>query len=517
VKSATGARRYNVEVSPRVEIEHGVLEGEARDTYLAFRGIPYAAPPVGTLRFAPPAPPEAWSGVRAATKFGPSSLQGSSLAAGLSAEGAESEDCLYLNVFTRALGARKRPVLFWIHGGAYTVGSSGVPLYEGGPLVDLGDVVVVTHNYRLGAFGFLDLGEPGERFGALPNVAILDHIAALEWVQRNIERFGGDPDNVTLFGESAGGSSVATMLIAPAARTLFHRAIAQSPAIYPSLPSRERSAETTGRLLAQLELAPGDVERLRSLPAAQINAAQRAIEMAGLGWRAFFPVRHAASLPREASEVLADPSTPKKPLIIGSNRDEWNLFDAPNIARWDQPLAREAMVEKVCRMVQGLDAGRAAELCASYERSRRALALPHHERALLRAIEGDLRFRMAAVRLAETHVHAEIPVYVYMFTYESPALRGALGACHALELPFVFGTYRAPLQDRFAGSGPAVEALSATLMQSWLSFAERDRPEQPADFKRYDLHQRPTMLFDRECRLAWDPLGEERAAWEGIL
>jgi para-nitrobenzyl esterase len=175
------------------------------------------------------------------------------------------------------------------------------------------------------------------------------------------------------------------------------------------------------------------------------------------------------------------------------------------------------MVEKVCRMVEGLDAGRAAELCAIYERSRRALALPHHERALLRAIEGDLRFRMAAVRLAETHVRAEIPVYVYMFTYESPALRGVLGACHALELPFVFGTYRAPQQDRFAGSGPAVEALSATLMQSWLSFAERDRPEQPADFKRYELQQRPTMLFDRECRLAWDPLGEERAAWEGIL
>ncbi len=504
-------------MNPRVETEYGLLAGEARAGHLAFLGIPYAAPPLGALRFAPPTQPEAWSGVREATKYGPSSLQGSTMAAGLGAEGSESEDCLYLNVFTRALGARKRPVLFWIHGGAYTVGSSGVPLYDGGPLVELGDVVLVTHNYRLGAFGFLDLGEQSERFGALPNVAILDHLAALEWVQRNIERFGGDPDNVTVFGESAGASSAATMLIAPAARTLFRRTIAQSPAIYPTLPSRERSAETTHRLLAKLELAPGDVERLRSLPAAQINAAQRAIEADGLGWRAFFPVRHAASLPREPDEVFADPSTPKRPLIVGSNRDEWNLFDAPNIARWNQPLAREALVAKVCRLVAGLDAGRAAQLCETYERSRRELGLPHHERALLRAIEGDLRFRMAAVRLAELHLRAEMPVHVYMFTYESPALRGALGACHALELPFVFGTYRAPLQDRFAGSGPSVEALSATLMQSWLSFAEYGRPELPADFLRYELNTRPTMLFDRQCRLARDPLGEERAAWEGLL
>jgi para-nitrobenzyl esterase len=170
--------RYNPCVSNRVETQYGVLEGERRPTHLAFLGIPYAAPPIAALRFAAPAPPAAWSGVREASKFGASSLQGTPFAVGLGSEGPESEDCLYLNVFTRALGARKRPVLFWIHGGAYTVGSAGVPLYEGGPLVELGDVVVVTHNYRLGAFGFLDLGEAGERIGAITNVAILDHIAA---------------------------------------------------------------------------------------------------------------------------------------------------------------------------------------------------------------------------------------------------------------------------------------------------------------------------------------------------
>jgi para-nitrobenzyl esterase len=455
--------------------------------------------------------------VREASKFAPSSLQGTPFAVGLGSEGPESEDCLYLNVFTRALGARKRPVLFWIHGGAYTVGSAGVPLYEGGRLVELGDVVVVTHNYRLGAFGFLDLGEAGERIGAVPNVAILDHIAALTWVRDNIAQLGGDPDNVTVFGESAGGSSVATMLSAPLARPLFRRAIAQSPALYPRLPSRERSAQTTRRLFEQLELPLSDVARLRELPAAQINAAQRAIEAAGLGWRAFFPVRHALSLPRDPEQVLADVSEPKKPVILGSNRDEWNLFDAANIARWDQPLAEQELITRLGKLVDGLDEARARELAQVYRRSRKSLGMPHHERALLRAIEGDLRFRMATVRLAETHVRAQIPVHMYMFTYASPGLRGALGACHALELPFVFGTYREPLQARFAGTGPVVETLSDTIMRTWLSFAEHGTPSHLPDFCRYDLGERPTMLLDAECKLALDPLGEERAAWDGLL
>jgi para-nitrobenzyl esterase len=504
-------------VSTRVETQFGVLLGEQRPTHLAFLGIPYAAPPLGTLRFAPPAPPQAWPGLREATRFGPASLQGISLATGLSAQGEESEDCLYLNVFTRALGTRKRPVLFWIHGGAHTVGSAGVPLYEGGPLVELGDAVVVTHNHRLGAFGFLDLGEAGERIGAVPNLAILDHIAALTWVRDNIAQFGGDPDNVTVFGESAGGTSVAALLIAPQARSLFHRAIAQSPALYPRLPSRERSAETTRLLLSELGLPASAVARLRELPAAQINAAQRAIEMAGLGWRAFFPVRHALSLPREPEEVLSDTSAPKKPLIIGSNRDEWNLFDAPNIARWDQPMAHSELIAKLVSLVDGLSPERAQQLAEVYTRSRSALGLAHNERAVARAVEGDLRFRMAAVRLAESCVRAQIPVHMYMFSYPSPALRGALGACHALELPFVFGTYRAPLQERFAGGGPTVEALSDTIMRTWLSFAEHGTPSHLPDFARYELTRRPTMLFDAETKLALDPLGEERAAWDGLI
>jgi para-nitrobenzyl esterase len=408
-------------------------------------------------------------------------------------------------------------VLFWIHGGAHTAGSAGVPLYEGGPLVELGDAVVVTHNHRLGAFGFLDLGEAGERIGAVPNLAILDHIAALTWVRDNIAHFGGDPDNVTVFGESAGGTSVGTLLIAPAARSLFRRAIAQSPALYPRLSSRDRSAETTRLLLAELKLPAASLARLRELPAAQINAAQRAIETAGLGWRAFFPVRHALSLPREPEDVLSDPSTPKKPLIIGSNRDEWNLFDAPNIARWDQPLSHSELIAKLVKLVHGLSPERAEALAAVYVRSRKALDLPHNERAIARAVEGDMRFRMAAVRIAESHVRAQIPVHVYMFTYPSPALRGALGACHALELPFVFGTYRAPLQERFAGAGPEVEALSDTIMRTWLSFAEHGTPSHLPDFARYELTARPTMLFDCEPKLARDPLGEERAAWDGLV
>ncbi|HEX6245551.1 MAG TPA: carboxylesterase/lipase family protein [Polyangiales bacterium] len=509
------------------ETRSGQVEGVRRDQHTVFRGIPYALPPTGARRFSAPEPAAPWSGVRACLHAGPVALQGTTFASGMEVGQPESEDCLTLNVYTPALDDGRRPVLFWIHGGAFTVGASSVPLYDGAALCQRGDVVVVTVNYRLGLFGFLDLGEQGEAFGAQPNLGILDQLLALEWVRHNIAHFGGDPANVTVFGESAGATSVAALLIAPRARGLFRRAIAQSTALHQRLPSRELAARTTHAILAKLGVQPGDVARLRELPAETLVRAQREAERESLGWRAFFPVRHPGSLPRHPDEAHADPSQPNVPLIVGSNRDEWNLFDAGNVARWGTPLEaaeEEARLAQLARWLPRAEPAKVRALVPVYRESRAALGLPHDARSLLRAIEGDLIFHLSGVRLAEAYARAQRPVYTYRFTHMSPALRGALGACHALELPFVFGTYEQPMQQRFAGQGPAVAALSASMMRCWLHFAREGAPGpvldargQERDWPAYELERRPTLMFGSEREVALDPFGSEREAWRELV
>jgi para-nitrobenzyl esterase len=504
-------------VSIRIETRSGTVEGRGRAQHAAFLGIPFAKPPLDALRFRPPEPPEPWAGVRPAREFSRVAMQGMAFAPGVEADGSQSEDCLYLNVFTRGGGDRKRPVLVWIHGGAFVVGSAGLPIYDGGALVELGDVVVVTFNYRLGSFGFLWFGEDAERLDAATNVGLLDQIAALRWVHDNIAAFGGDPENVTLFGESAGASSVCLLLTAPAARGLFQRAVSQSSAAGTRLPSHEAAARTTHLLLEKLGLARAQIEQLRALPAEQIAKAQRAVELSSLGFQVFFPVLDDSSLPQHPADVLAGPERPTQPLLLGCNRDEWNLFEAGNVVQWGAPLSQDELVERVSKRVPRAAHEQVVQLIDAYLGSRKALGLPHDARALLRAIDGDLRFRIPSLRFAEAYLESQAPVFMYLFSYASPALRGLLGACHALELPFVFGTLSAKGQDRFAGTGPAVQALSETMMRSWLSFAEHGEPRALPAWQPYDLAQRPTLVFDLQSRLALDPLGEERRAWDGIL
>jgi para-nitrobenzyl esterase len=499
----------------RIETNYGTVEGKQRGAHLAFLAIPYAKPPVGGLRFRPPEPPEPWTGARDASRFAPMALQGVPFVPGERVEGSESEDCLYLNVFTRAGGERKRPVLVWIHGGAFVVGSGSHPLYDGGRLCELGDAVVVTLNYRLGSLGFLWLGDDAARVDAAANLALRDQIAALRWVHDNIAAFGGDPQNVTLFGESAGGSSVCALLIAPAARGLFQRAISQSSALTPRLFPHAAATRSTERLLAELGIDRANVEQLRTLPAAQIQAAQRAVEGRGAGFALFSFVLDAETLPEHPEHVLAGPARPTQPLVLGWNRDEWNLFDAPNVAQWATPLPQAELIAEIHQRLPDATPEQAADLAETYRASRTARALPHDARALLRAIDGDLRFRIPSLRFAEAYAGA--PVFVYQFEYASPALRGAMGACHALELALVFGTLDAKGQDRFAGSGPGVRALSDTMMRTWLSFAEHGEPRQLPVWRRYELGERPTLIFDLEPRLELDPLGEERRAWDGLL
>ena len=207
----------------------GALRGLERGDHLAFLGVPFAKPPIGERRFTAPEPLDPWTGTLDAIEFGDAAPQDPFVPASFRATVPESEDCLSLNVYTPALDGARRPVLFWIHGGGFSHGSGSQAAYDGGPLAERGDVVVVTINYRVGALGYLYLGgHGGDAWGAAANVGQLDQIAALQWVHDNIERFGGDPGNVTIFGQSAGGVAVSTLLAMPAANVLFHKAIAQS-------------------------------------------------------------------------------------------------------------------------------------------------------------------------------------------------------------------------------------------------------------------------------------------------
>lgn len=510
---------YTHAMSPQVETQYGTIEGERRHGHSVFRGIPYAKPPLGKLRFAAPEEPEGWSGVRSARNFGASAMQGAMFAPGVVAEGPQAEDCLYLNVFTPAIDQGKRPVLFWIHGGAFTVGSASSPLYDGGPLVESSDVVLVTINYRLGALGYLPFGEAGERWGAVDNRGQHDQIAALRWVQTNIERFGGDPGNVTLFGESAGGTAVSLLLATPAARGLFARAIVQSSTGPLTLPSADRADRTRAALARTLELGGDGGERLCDVPIAALMQAQAKLEANAAGWPHFYPVLDRQLMPEQPRELLASGRASNVPLITGTNRDEWNLFALMSLPDWNKPLSDSEAIAYIERHLPAHAAGGGCALLDAYRLSRSQRGLAHGTRALLRALEGDLRFRIPSLRFAEHYARLQPDTFVYLFTYESPALGGALGACHALELAFVFGTYETPNQDKFAGAGPTVVALSRAMMGSWSSFARGGAPQAEAygAWSRYELERRSTLEFAAEPQLVDDAYGEERRAWDGIL
>jgi para-nitrobenzyl esterase len=504
-------------MTSKAQTEYGTVEGEVRGGHVAFRGVPFAAPPVDGRRWRPPEPPEPWTGVRDARVFGPAAMQGLSFAPGSAADGPQSEDCLYLNVYTPGVDSKKRPVMFFVHGGAFIVGSSSVALYDGGRLAELGDVVVVTTNYRLGAFGYLCLGDAGKSWGATANAGALDQVAALRWVQRNIDRFGGDPSSVTAFGESAGGTSVLLFLAMPAASGLFHRAIAQSPGNAIGIPDRSAGVAVAEQLLSRLSISNADTEKLRGVPPEAIIKAQNTVKSPL--WVGFFPVLDHETVPEKPRQLFERGGGAEVPLLIGTNRDEWNLFEPPKSPQVERSSAEEMTASVVERGFPPGKKERIVELVEAYRRSRTEKSLPHDDGALVRAIAGDIRFRIPSIRFADAHAARKLPVHMYFFTHGSPAMRGALGSCHALELPFVFGTLDTPLQDRFAGTGPEVEALSRAMMRSWVAFAKTGDPNYDGgvEWARYDARRRATMIFDKAIRIEDAPFDEERAAWDGIF
>jgi para-nitrobenzyl esterase len=482
-----------------VEIAQGKIEGFAKDGVLRFNGIPYAKPPVGNLRWRPAEPPEKWAGMRDASRFGNIAPQVASAAEALigGTPGEQSEDCLYLNVVTPSLDG-KRPVMVWIHGGAFVTGAGSLGTYNGKYLVARGDVVVVTINYRLSALGFLNLHDATH--GKSPGTGtegLSDQIMALRWVKQNIASFGGDPDSVTIFGESAGAMSIGALLGAPAATGLFHKAILQSGAAHIGR-KRESSAKVAAMLLEKLGIT--DATALPGIPHTTILKAQaEIIDEARSGGMPFAPTIDGTLLPIRPIERVRAGSASGIPILTGTTMEEWKLFTA---ARPKMRLMNEAKLRHYTHNLVGED--HAEDLLRAYPDG------SSFER--WNAVMTDHTFAVPSSRLAESQ-GAHAPAFAYRFDWRSPLLGGVLGSCHALEIGFVFGTYNEKRAGLFFGTGAKADALSSAMMDSWIAFARGGDPGWP----RYDTANRATMIFgDGEPHIVNAPDDVRRAAWDSI-
>jgi para-nitrobenzyl esterase len=503
-------------MSEIVETTSGKIEGTFKNGIYKFAGIPYAASPTGSRRWLPPAPVEPWSGVLQAKQFAPTCPQNPMAIPVLSALQPEpqNEDCLYLNVWTPGLDDARRPVMVWIHGGGFTTGSGSSLAYNGRTLATRGNTVIVTINYRLGAFGFLNLNEvTGGKIPSTGNEGLLDQVFALKWVRDNIAAFGGDPRNVTIFGESAGAMSVACLLAMPGAKGLFHKAVLQSGAAH-TIYTKEKGILATMTLLDILKMSPQDIDGLRSLTVKQLLAAQQEFGIRALDWKSglgvlpFEPVVDGKVLPKPPIEAIASGSAASIPVLIGTTAQEWKLFGAMD--RGLQTMDDDRLLRKCQRLVPP---EKAPELLETYRKALPKSGVQATPAELFAAIQTDRIFRIPAIRLAETQRKYQ-PVYVYLFTWTSPFMDGLLGACHALELGFLFGT----MEEIFSGSNlPGADALARNIQDAWLSFARTGKPtcEGLGDWPVYG-DKRETMLLGRECTLAAAPRDEERRAWDSI-
>ena len=490
-----------------VATKQGLLRGTKEDSICVWRGIQYAKQPVGELRFRAPQAPEAWSGVKDALVFGHVAPQTRRATKEANKQG---EDCLSLNVWSPAPDGKKRPVMFWIHGGGFLVGSGASPLYNGKNLSKNGDVVVVTINYRMGALGFLYFNDiKGSKTGFDNNLGIRDQVAALQWVKENIAAFGGDPEAVTIFGESAGAISVLTLMNMPSAKGLFKRAIVES-AVPESLMPPKVATEMTLRYLKMLNISPDNLDQLRYVTTDTLVAVmdrlvfQLMYEPSTV--KILSPTIDGEVIPSDLMSAIKAGKATGVDLMIGTNKDEATLLALKRIG-----LAPRNAVQ-LAPYLANIEVGARKLLVATYKR------YPRKSGILEMTTDGI--FVMPSIRCTEMQT-SYASTYMYRFDWSSPLLRMVgLRSCHGLELPFVFGTLdEGPGRFFTVGaSRKAVHRISQQMQLSWVNFARYGNPDPSGknEWGKYTCAERSTMIFDTKSHIAADPADMHRKAWTGL-
>jgi len=503
-----------------VQTQRGALRGQIEGGIHVFRGVPYARPPVGELRWRRPQPLEPWDDIRDAIEFGPISIQPPRPAAGPFAgimghsQERTSEDCLYLNVWTPGLDDGRRPVMVWIHGGGLSSGSGSSPAYDGAPLASRGDVVIVTINYRLGALGFLPdpvLADGDETEG---NFGFHDMLAALRWVQDEIVAFGGDPSNVTIFGESAGGIAVGILLASPLAEGLFQHAIIQSGAA-DRLHSREAVAEMLPFYYRELGLDRPSADDLRRLSVEEIVSAQTALSAADPA------INPAAGLHGLFNAVIEDDFLDAAPidavregrgglvdLLAGTMRNEFTLLSTMSGLT---DLNEERALELLAPLVGGSE--RAGECYETYRTLRIQRGETTDSLAIYNAVMTDRQYRGSTRRLLDARDGSDGGTYSYLVEQRSPMFEGKLESPHALDVPLIWGTN--DLMRDFVGDDPQTDQLSGFMMDAWISFARSGNPTTNAlpGWPQYRADRPYTMVFGPDVRTVTAERDEELALW----
>ena len=480
-----------------------LVRGEPEKGVFVFRGIRYAAPPVGSLRFRPPVPPIAWTEVQSALDFAPACPQLVETDLTENNNSVMAEDCLAVNIWTPGADDKKRSVMVWIHGGYFAEGSARNTWYDGAKLADKGDVVVVTVQYRIGALGFLDLsGVGGEDFAQSGNLGLLDQIAALKWVRANIAAFGGDPNNVTLFGQSAGAGSVGMLMVMTSARGLFHKAIMESGT--PKELNDKATAAEVSRTYMKIT-GVTNIKELQALTMAQMLDAERKLFETRFGYSAFRPVMDGTVLDELPMQAIAKGHGTSVPVLIGTNLDEIRFWPA----LYDVPVEQkpESLLRK---RLEGIVGSKAPQVIETYRK-----ADADYGDSVIHLL-GDVLIRLPAIRFAEANSQRQ-PTYMYLFTYRSTSTYRNYGACHGMELPFVFGVIDDLEVIVFTGRDTHREALENQLQQAWVNFARNGDPSQPGlAWSKYDAGTRATMELGLTSRIVNDPDSAKRKLWSDL-
>ncbi|HEV2198681.1 MAG TPA: carboxylesterase family protein [Bryobacteraceae bacterium] len=496
------------------ETSYGKVRGAVSGDIKIFKGIPYGGNTGGQNRFMPPVKPGAWTGVRDALAYGPTAPQTVGERRGAAAaRPAESEDCLVLNVFTPSLsGGAKRPVMVWLHGGGFSTGSGSGPILDGTNLAHSGDVVVVSLNHRLNVLGFTYLGEQaGSDFALSGGVGLLDLVAALEWVRDNIAHFGGDPNLVTIFGQSGGGRKVATLMSMPSAQGLFHRAIIESGAVL-RLMTREDAIHYSELLLAELGLRGDQARELQSVPLDRLLAANAAAlkktDQTAPGYTPNTPMVDGKAIPAHPWDPAGPALSAKIPLLMGWARTEETLYDRPT----PETLALdEAGLKARAAKRLGMDPSRVIE---TYRKAHPdaspwdlyILIATDHPRGIYAR---ELAKRKAA--------QAAAPAYLYRFDWETPEGGGHMRSPHTIEIPFVF--HNVAIAGPLISKMPEAYALAEKTSAAWVAFARTGDPNTPGAprWPAYSAGSRDTMLFNNTLRVEQDPDRAPRLAMEQVL